>query len=66
MKKLKNTTTNNIILLGSLAGAGALSGVLLSAKDKSMRNTFIFMGIFVGLIITRPISNLVLEPKNKV
>jgi hypothetical protein len=61
MTKLKNTQSNKVILIGTLLVSGALVGMKMSKKDKSMRVPLIITGSLVGLFIYSGVKSWIIE-----
>ena len=61
MAKLKNTTQNKVILIGSLALGGALLGYGLTKKGETNRKQFIMLGSLIGLFLYQGVSSWVIE-----
>ena len=61
MAKLKNTTQNKLILIGSLALGGALFGYAVTKKGEANRKQFIMLGSLIGLFLYQGISSWVIE-----
>lgn len=61
MKKLKNTATNKLLVAGSIATIGGVSGFLLSKKSPEFRKPLVIGGILLGLFITTGVISWVVE-----
>lgn len=65
MKKLKNTTTNKLMVLASLTALGYLGGTLLTKKGSTDRKTMGIVGAVIGLAISQGVMSWVVEPKKE-
>jgi hypothetical protein len=65
MKKLKNTTTNKLMVVAGLTALGYLGGTLLTKKGASNRKTMGIVGAVIGLAVSQGVMSRVVEPKKE-
>lgn len=63
MKKLKNTTTNKLLVLGGVVALGYFAGRSLATPEH--KKTLSMAGAIVGLFISTGVMSWIIEPKKE-